>query len=161
MLTPLTLAFIWSAENVGAMLFWVVVLALGGYGLIRVGKPRVEVTRIRMILNCTRVQAADVLAYLKSASIEWELFLQWTNDSMNKFMPLFAMEGSGQFIATWGETRLAILGLVKKRAMKKRWSSEDSIAAVATEILAQRHAAGKNPMHPRDVVAESVAKIQF
>jgi len=149
-----TLAFIWSGEVVGWMLFWIIAAIVVGKLFVWYNRPIVEVGRIAIHLKCSTAKAKEIDQYLKSEEITWMQFLNWTNAAINVFMPMFAFRGDtggNRLIATWQETRKAIIRMCDRRALKRDWNNDKAIGEIAAEILRERMRGGgiANLMRPR------------
>ncbi len=110
--------------------------------------------RIRILLECTQEEAEQVNDYLNEVGITWHKYHRWVATCMGKLMPLLSFRQKpydDQLVATWGESKRAMLKLSLEKRLDPKWSPMDAVGAASAEILKERMARGSddifNPSH--------------
>ena len=115
------------------------------YGIaVFVNRVFVPAERIRELLRCTIKDAKEVNQYLEEIGVTWMKFYGWVCACEGRLMPVMFMDdGAGdRFIATWQESRRAILKLSLERKLDPKWSKMDAVGAATLEIIKERQARG-------------------
>lgn len=119
-------------------------------------RTRIPPRRIRDLLSCTLTEATTVNQYLSEVGISWMLFYRWVNACECKLTPMMFFDNGKdeQFVATWGESRRAMLKLALERRLDPKWGNMDAVGAVTLEIIKERQAKGRGIYMPTMEIGE-------
>jgi len=119
-------------EFVWALAFYVFVAALVWW-FVRKVSPAISMSRL---LKCDKATAQMVLSYIQERGISWHKFLDLHYAALGGLTPMFAYPG--QFVALWGETRLATIAILNKKLLTPDTDCDQFVALVIAEIVASR-----------------------
>ena len=136
------------SEGVGAL---VGMALIAGFcvGVWKLGEGFRNRDRIKAALKCSNEDANKVIDALRANQVPWYTFHRWFCGSLNVYMPMFLMGNNSKelsLIATWDETRNALLSLCLRNKINSRWSVDDATDKVGEEIMRLRSVAGNNPL---------------